>query len=83
LAYAIASKWGANAGLQVVGEKDGGILSGLKIFGTGAILADEILFGNFHRWRTTTTILSAAESPVMAAAGIRSRLRPVLETRAL
>jgi 4-hydroxyphenylacetate 3-monooxygenase len=43
------SKWGANAGLQVVGEKDGGIVvSGFKVLATGAILADEILFGNFQ-----------------------------------
>ena len=42
-------KWGAAAGLQVVGENDKGILvSGFKILATGAILADEILFGNFQ-----------------------------------
>ena len=44
-----AAKWGAAAGLQVVGENDKGILvSGFKILATGAILADEILFGNFQ-----------------------------------
>jgi 4-hydroxyphenylacetate 3-monooxygenase len=43
------SKWGEQAGLQVVGEKDGGIVvSGFKILATGAILADEILFGSFQ-----------------------------------
>jgi 4-hydroxyphenylacetate 3-monooxygenase len=43
------SKWGEQAGLQVVGEKDNGIVvSGFKILATGAILADEILFGNFQ-----------------------------------
>lgn len=44
-----SSKWGAQAGLQVVGEKDGGIVvSGFKVLATGAMLADEILFGNFQ-----------------------------------
>ena len=43
------SKWGEQAGLQVVGEKDNGIVvSGFKVLATGAILADEILFGNFQ-----------------------------------
>lgn len=43
------SKWGEQAGLQVVGEKDAGIVvSGFKVLATGAILADEILFGNFQ-----------------------------------
>jgi 4-hydroxyphenylacetate 3-monooxygenase len=43
------SKWGTAAGLQVIGERDDGIVvSGFKILATGAILADEILFGNFQ-----------------------------------
>jgi 4-hydroxyphenylacetate 3-monooxygenase len=43
------SQWGAQAGLQVVGEKDDGIVvSGFKVLATGAVLADEILFGNFQ-----------------------------------
>lgn len=43
------SKWGEQAGLQVVAEKDNGIVvSGFKVLATGAILADEILFGNFQ-----------------------------------
>jgi len=44
-----ALKWGTAAGLQVVGERgDGIIVSGFKILATGAVLADEILFGNFQ-----------------------------------
>jgi len=43
------ARWGTAAGLQVVGEKDSGIVvSGFKILATGAVLADEILFGNFQ-----------------------------------
>lgn len=43
------AKWGQAAGLQVVGErKDGIVVSGFKILATGAILSDEILFGNFQ-----------------------------------
>ena len=43
------SKWGASAGLQVVDERDNGIVvSGFKVLATGAVLADEILFGNFQ-----------------------------------
>jgi 4-hydroxyphenylacetate 3-monooxygenase len=44
-----SSKWGTAAGLQVVGERDDGIVvSGFKVLATGAILADEILFGSFQ-----------------------------------
>ncbi|MGE4167923.1 MAG: 4-hydroxyphenylacetate 3-hydroxylase family protein [Xanthobacteraceae bacterium] len=43
------SNWGASAGLQVVGERDNGIVvSGFKVLATAAILSDEILFGNFQ-----------------------------------
>lgn len=43
------SKWGEQAGLQVIGENDKGIVvSGFKVLATGAVLADEILFGNFQ-----------------------------------
>ncbi len=43
------SKWGGQAGLQVVDEKDNGIVvSGFKVLATGAMLADEIMFGNFQ-----------------------------------
>lgn len=43
------AKWGANAGLRVVKEDDAGItLWGFKILATGAVFADEILFGNYQ-----------------------------------
>lgn len=43
------ARWGNAAGLQVVDETDAGIIvSGFKILATGAVLADEILFGNFQ-----------------------------------
>jgi 4-hydroxyphenylacetate 3-monooxygenase len=43
------ARWGSTAGLQVVGERDNGIVvTGFKILATGAALADEILFGNFQ-----------------------------------
>jgi 4-hydroxyphenylacetate 3-monooxygenase len=43
------AKWGTTAGLRVVGERDAGIVvSGFKVLATGAILADEILFGSFQ-----------------------------------
>ncbi len=43
------SNWGASAGLQVVDERDNGIVvSGFKVLATAAVLADEILFGNFQ-----------------------------------
>jgi 4-hydroxyphenylacetate 3-monooxygenase len=42
-------KWGTAAGLRVIGERDDGIMvSGFKVLATGAILADEILFGSFQ-----------------------------------
>jgi len=44
-----SSAWAQNAALRVVGETDEGvIISGFKILATGAILADEILFGNYQ-----------------------------------
>jgi 4-hydroxyphenylacetate 3-monooxygenase len=44
-----ASKWGENAGLKVVKEDDSGVtLWGFKILATGAVLADEILIGNYQ-----------------------------------
>ena len=44
-----SAKWGTAAGLQVVGEREDGIIvNGFKILATGAALADEILFGNFQ-----------------------------------
>lgn len=43
------ARWGSAAGLQVVEERaDGIVVSGFKILATGAVLADEILFGNFQ-----------------------------------
>ena len=49
------SKWGEQAGLQVVGEKDNGIVvSGFKVLATGAILADEILFGTLENGGNVT-----------------------------
>jgi 4-hydroxyphenylacetate 3-monooxygenase len=43
------AKWGTSAGLRVTGERDAGIVvSGFKVLATGAILADEILFGSFQ-----------------------------------
>jgi 4-hydroxyphenylacetate 3-monooxygenase len=43
------ARWGSAAGLQVVDERpDGIVVSGFKILATGAVLADEILFGNFQ-----------------------------------
>lgn len=44
-----SSSWAQNAALRVVKETDEGlIISGFKILATGAILADEILFGNYQ-----------------------------------
>jgi 4-hydroxyphenylacetate 3-monooxygenase len=43
------SKWGENAGLRVVREDDAGVtIWGFKILATAAILADEILIGNYQ-----------------------------------
>jgi 4-hydroxyphenylacetate 3-monooxygenase len=43
------SKWGENAGLRVVKEDDAGVtIWGFKILATAAILADEILIGNYQ-----------------------------------
>jgi 4-hydroxyphenylacetate 3-monooxygenase len=43
------SKWGANAGLRIVKEDDGGVtIWGFKILATAAVFADEILFGNYQ-----------------------------------
>ena len=43
------SKWGAHAGLRVVKEDDAGVtLWGFKILASGAVLADEILIGNYQ-----------------------------------
>ena len=42
-------KWGNNAGLRVVKEDETGLtLWGFKILATGAILADELLIGNYQ-----------------------------------
>jgi 4-hydroxyphenylacetate 3-monooxygenase len=43
------SKWGENVGLRVVKEDDAGVtLWGFKILASGAVLADEILIGNYQ-----------------------------------
>jgi 4-hydroxyphenylacetate 3-monooxygenase len=43
------AKWGDHAGLRVVKEDDAGLtLWGFKILATGAVLADEILIGNYQ-----------------------------------
>src|SRR5690606_23161923 len=43
------SKWATDAGLQVVEERnDGIVVDGFKVLATSAIIADEILFGNFQ-----------------------------------
>lgn len=43
------SKWGEGAGLRVVKEDETGLtLWGFKILATGAVLADEILIGNYQ-----------------------------------
>lgn len=43
------SKWATDAGLQVVEERaDGIVVNGFKVLATSAIIADEILFGNFQ-----------------------------------
>lgn len=63
------SKWGDTAGLKVVREEDAGIVvSGFKILATGAVLADEILFGNYQplaegQERYATTFALPVDTP--------------------
>ena len=50
------SKWGENAGLKVVKEDDAGVtLWGFKILATGAVLADEVLIGNYQPLATDSS----------------------------
>jgi 4-hydroxyphenylacetate 3-monooxygenase len=58
------AKWSANAALKVVKEDEKGVtLSGFKILATGAILADEILFGNYQA-------LAAGQEPFAVACAV-------------
>lgn len=77
------SKWGSNAGLRVVGEDSEGLtLWGFKILATGAILADEILIGNYQPLAKGQEAFSVACAIPVGAPGLKLMSRRSFEQAA-
>jgi 4-hydroxyphenylacetate 3-monooxygenase len=78
------AKWGANAGLKVVKEDETGLtISGFKILATGAILADEILFGNYQPLAQGQEALAVACAVPVGAPGLKLMSRRSFEQNAV
>lgn len=77
------SKWGANAGLKVVAEDASGVtISGFKILATAAILADEILIGNYQPLAKGQEALAISCAVPVNAAGLKLLSRASYEQAA-
>src|SRR5262249_33739391 len=66
------AKWGAHAGLRVVKEDASGVtLTGFKILATAAVLADEILIGNYQPLAKGQEALAVACAVPVNAPGLK------------
>jgi 4-hydroxyphenylacetate 3-monooxygenase len=77
------SKWGANAGLKVVKEDASGVtISGFKILATAAVLADEILIGNYQPLAKGQEALAISCAVPVGAPGLKLLSRASFEQAA-
>lgn len=78
------AKWGEHAGLRVVKEDDAGVtIWGFKILATAAILADEILIGNYQPLAKGQEALSISCAIPVGAKGLKLLSRRSFEQAAV